>query len=291
MINNIIEQNNILFEKLGLLLNLNSSAITEKSVKAMIERTGMRENEAVEFLVADYLGLDIVDSSDDKLLFNKYVKNMIKKQDKNIFLANPYYQNIHFDTLQKGDIKFGREKYNPYELFVYDDIEKMEDGRLIPKVGYFDTEFLYPAIYEKGVLWMSVTPNEVNTMRDPIENAFGSVLTFGLGLGYFAYMVSLKQSVSKVTIVESNPTTIELFKNYILPQFKYSGKIEIINDDAFTFAENNYKSGRYDYVFADIWRDAGDGLDCYLKFKELEKLNKSLYYDYWIEKTIKCYLD
>ena len=175
-------------------------------------------------------------------------------------------------------------------MFVHDDIVKLKDGRLLPQVGYFDEEFIYPAIYEKGVLWMSVTPNEVNTMKEPIDKAFGRVLTFGLGLGYFAYMASLKDEVEKITIVESNETTIKIFEKYILPQFKFKDKIEIIKADAFKFAESEYKSGKYDYVFADIWHDAGDGLGCYTKFKRLEKLNPNLVYDYWIEKTIKCYL-
>lgn len=286
----IIEQNNLLFEKLGLLLNLNSCAITEKMVKEMVRRTGMSEIESMQFLIADYLGLDVVDSPIGKCLFNNYIRKMLKKQDKNVFTLNPYYQNIKFNKIRLGSIEFGSGKYKPFELFVYDDIVKLRDGRLLPQVGYFDEEFIYPAIYEKGILWMSVTPNEVNTMKEPIDNAFGNVLTFGLGLGYFAYMVSLKDEVKKVTVIESNEVTINLFKKYILPQFEFKDKIEIIKADAFSFAERNYKAGGFDYVFADIWHDAGDGLECYKKFKKLEKLNPNMAYDYWIEKTIRCYL-
>ena len=286
----IIEQNNLLFEKLGLLLNLNPCAISERMVKEMALKTGFGEVESMQFLIADYLGIDVVDSPIGKCLFNNYIKKMLKKQDKNIFASNPYYQSIKFDKIKLGNIEFGCGKYKPFELFVYDDIVKLKDGRLLPQVGYFDEEFIYPAIYENGVLWMSVTPNEVNTMKEPIDKAFGRVLTFGLGLGYFAYMVSLKDEVEKITIVESNETTIKIFEKYILPQFKFKDKIEIIKADAFKFAESEYKSGRYDYVFADIWHDAGDGLGCYTKFKRLEKLNSNLVYDYWIEKTIKCYL-
>ncbi|MBP3630163.1 MAG: hypothetical protein J6J23_01605 [Clostridia bacterium] len=288
---NIIENNNLIFEKLGLFLNINSNAINEKMVKELEKRTGMNENECVKFLLADYLDLDVLENTQDKKLFNDYIRQMVKKQDKNVFTQNPYYKNIKFDKIKVVDVEFGNGRYRPYEMFVFDDIKSESDGRLIPQIGYFDEEFVYPAVYEKGVLWMSVTPNEVNTMKEPIEKAFGRVLTFGLGLGYFAYMTSIKEEVEKVTIVELNPITIKLFEKYILPQFEFKEKIEIINADAFEFAKSEYSSGKFDYVFADIWHDAGDGLECYKKFKLLEELNPQLVYDYWIEKTIKCYLD
>ena len=45
----------------------------------------------------------------------------------------------------------------------------------------------------------------------------------------------------------------------------------------------------YDFVFVDIWHDPSDGIDLYLKFKSLEK--KNIKYSYWIEDTIKCYIE
>lgn len=288
---NIIEDNNLIFEKLGLFLNLNASAINKNMIAEFREKTGMSEENCVKFLLAEFLGLDIIENTKDKTLFNDYILKMIKKQDKNVFLSDPYYQNIKFNKLKIADIEFGNGKYKPFELFVANDIESEPSGRLTPQIGFFDEEFVFPAIYEKGVLWMSVTPNEVNTMKEPIQNASGRVLTFGLGLGYFAYMASLKANVTKVTIVESNPITIKLFEKYILPQFEHKEKIEVVNADAYKYAENEYPSGEFDYVFADIWHDASDGVESYLKFKNLEKLNTKIKYAYWIEKTLKCYLD
>ena len=45
-----------------------------------------------------------------------------------------------------------------------------------------------------------------------------------------------------------------------------------------------------DYVFCDLWHDASDGKDLYLKLKKFEEKYKNIKFDYWIEKTIKYYL-
>ena len=123
-------------------------------------------------------------------------------------------------------------------------------------------------------------------MKKSISEATGNVLTYGLGLGYYAYMVSMKDNVESVTIVEKDKGIIDLFTRYILPQFKNKSKIKIINDDAFNYFK---KDIYYDYVFVDIWHDPSDGIDLYLKFKNLEKDN--IKYSYWIEDTLKCYIE
>jgi AraC-like DNA-binding protein len=59
---------------------------------------------------------------------------------------------------------------------------------------------------------MSITPNEIVTMREPVARASGRVLTLGLGLGYYAYMVHLKEDVTDVTVVEREQAVIDLFE-------------------------------------------------------------------------------
>ena len=72
---------------------------------------------------------------------------------------------------------------------------------------------------------MSISPNEVFTMDQPIKKAKGKVLTLGCGMGYFAYMVSLKEDVESITIVELEQSVINLFEIYLLPQFENKDKI------------------------------------------------------------------
>lgn len=143
---------------------------------------------------------------------------------------------------------------------------------------------------ENGRLWMSITPNEIETMKEAVERGFGKVLTFGLGLGYYAYMASQKNNVESITIIENNQDVIELFKSHVLPQFPNAHKIKIIKADAFEYVEKHMTNGKYDFVFADLWHDVSDGIEMYLKMKEYEKQNPDTVFTYWIEKSILCYL-
>ncbi len=78
----------------------------------------------------------------------------------------------------KSELKY--EKYKPFEGFVCNDIIQTKEGRQIPQVGFFETEFMFPAILENDRIWMTITPNEIETMKEPVDQAFGNVLTFGL---------------------------------------------------------------------------------------------------------------
>ena len=50
-------------------------------------------------------------------------------------------------------------------------------------------------------------------------------------------------------------------------------------------------AGNFDFVFGDIWHDAGDGRDLYLRMKEWESKYPNIQFSFWLEDTIKCYLD
>lgn len=286
----IKKDNERVLEMLSFYLNFNANGIKADMVKSMVDDFSVSEDEAVRMLAASLMGLDIVENLADKELFNKYFKTMLKRLDLNKYKSNPYYRNIRFENLKQGGIEFKEGRYEPYELFVYNDLEELKDGRIIPQIGYFNEEFRFPSVLENCVEWMTITPNEIETMREDIATARGKVLMFGLGLGYFAYMASLKKEVEEITIVELNQNVIDLFKKHILPQFEFKDKIKIINSEATTFAKNNYKRNTFNFVYVDIWHDVGDGIEIYNQMKNLECLNPKMEYRYWIEKSIKCYL-
>ena len=70
---------------------------------------------------------------------------------------------------------------------------------------------------------------------------------------------------------------------------KNKGKIHIINTDAFEFLNNN-DLNKFDYIFSDIWHNAGDGLPLYLKIKKYETLYPNTKFDYWIETSLLALL-
>lgn len=198
--------------------------------------------------------------------------------------SNPYYQNIHINHQKQGNFELVKEHYKKYELFMYDAPKDYFKGIQIPAVGTADYYLKFPCIQENGCTWMSITPNEIYTMKKPIEDATGNVLTLGCGMGYFAYMVALKDNVEHVTIIEKQPEVIELFNTFILPQFSCKDKITIVQADAFDYIKT-LNDGEYDYCFVDIWQGNTDSVP-YLKMKQLCNRFKKTTLSYWIEDAI-----
>lgn len=139
--------------------------------------------------------------------------------------SNPYFANIHFENQKQGRFELGTASLKKYELFMYNVPVNRFQGVMIPSIGACDHRFRFPYMKEGHKAWMSITPNEIFTMENSIKEAFGNVLTLGCGMGYFAYMVSEKDDVSHVTIVEKEQDVIDLFTNFILPQFAHKDKI------------------------------------------------------------------
>ena len=227
----------------------------------------------------------IDDHSLEKELEREYFIPSVKRLDPEEYCNNPYYKNIVIPDKKVENWTLGRQKYAPYEGFIRDDYILYPDYREVPALGFFDTEFSFPTVYENGVEWMAIKPNEIETMKEPIKKARGRVVAFGLGLGYFAYMASLKDEVSSVTVVERDESVIKLFEREILPQFEHKEKISIVKSDAFDFVSDGKNKGRFDYAFVDLWRDISDGTDLYVKMKKLEN-RLGCHFEYWIEKSI-----
>jgi hypothetical protein len=284
------KSNQRLFKLLSIYLNLAPDYIN----KAMIDEITGGNVDGEEFafanLAASACGLDVYGNSGDKQFFYSHFLPCFKKLNVKPYIADPYYNNIKFPNGDNGDWTFETRLCKPYEAFVYDDPLILSDGRIIPRIGFFDTEYPYPAVLENGREWMTLMPNETNTTIPAIVAAKGKVLTYGLGLGYFTYMAAIKHEVKSVTVVERSRSVIELFKQFILPQFPDPSIIEIVESDAFDFAENRMQAGAYDSVFVDIWHDPSDGCDLYLRMKQYEHLLPNASFVYWVEDTLKLYI-
>ena len=285
---NTNQENERILALLHLYLTRAPHCITKEDVSDIADSCGVSEEEAFSLLLAAAFGLE--SDGKDRGFYMRYFPEMMHLQNAEAFQENPYYKNISFHESIEGSCKLSNFVYAPCEGFVCDDFVCKDDGRIIPQIGFFMEEFAYPAICEGDQIWMSITPNEINTMKDPVENALGRVLTYGLGLGYFAYMVSQKETVESVTVVEMNQNVIDLFTKYLLPKFEHPEKICVIHGDALKFAENSWEKGAYDVVFADLWHDVSDGLPLYQKLKALEYKRPECRYYYWIEKTMKAYI-
>lgn len=284
------QYNNILFKKLSVFINHEADFIRPEFIESLCRDCDISKEEAYCFTLAASIDLDTEKNPRDAEIFEEYFPDMVHLLKNKDYENNPYLKNIKIPTKKLGKWELCYKTYVPYQSFVFDDPKITRDGKIIPQIGFFEKEFSYPAVLESGTEWMLITPNEINTMRAPISGAHGKVLTYGLGLGYFAYMVSEKESVSSVTIVERDKNAISLFRDIILPQMPRKDKINIICDDAFYFAETRLADSDFDFVFADIWHDPSDGVPAYNRLKATEKYLPSADFSYWIEKTLKCYI-
>lgn len=277
----VLKQNQELLKKLQGFLIYQDQAITTNQMNKVM-RQGVSSLRAYSLLLKTYL--DINES-----WIENYLPYMVHELKKEEYENNPYFKNIRIPQKKLGKWRLGYDRYEAYQAFVCNDFILGNQKEVYPQIGFFSKPFTYPAVYENNVMWMSVTPNEVETMKEPIENAKGKVLTFGLGLGYYAYMVSLKDDVRSITVVERDENVIQLFEKLILPQFSHPDKVKVIQADAYEYL-SSLKDGSYDYLFIDIYHDAGDGLECYRKFSLLTKKLCKTKVSYWIEKTISYYL-
>jgi len=267
-------------------LNNNPCFITKELMQRISNGVALSEETVYFALLSGLCGLDTENNERDKQLANDYLRRAVKKLDTKLYLENPYYQNIRIPEVKSGDWKLKYEKYNPYEAFIYNDLIVDPDFKEIPCVGFFNEEFRFPVVMEHDHEWMAIKPNEIETMQPAIDIVEGKVVTFGLGLGYFAYMASLKEKVQSITVVERDNEFIQLFKRYILPQFQHQEKMEIISFDAFEYAEKQMPDNHFDYAFVDLWHDTSDGLDLYLKMKKMEHFSDQTKFFYWIEESL-----
>lgn len=234
----------------------------------------------VEGMIAPYIG-------NDARMFDFFMKSLLNEGrvfDVSEIQDNPYVKDIDFKDRRSGDFEFRYHSFMPYELDIYDIPRKIIEYDVdIPRISCFTEKVEYPVIFQNSIksTWMSVSSNEINTMKQPIRNAKGKVLTLGCGMGYFAYMASLKADVESITIVEREQSVIDLFTSFILPQFKTKDKITVIKDDAIEYMMN-LEDGLYDYCFADIWIGVMD-FEPYIETKEVCKRFRKMRMEYWIE--------
>jgi hypothetical protein len=256
--------------------------ITKEMVDTLTSDGSLTKKDAIVGLLSEIFALDF-EKKEDRRLIMDYLTPSVRILDKTKYENNPYYKNIKLDNLKDGSWEIKIEEYKPYQAVICDDMIINEDFSEVPPLGFFTESFSFPAILENGNEWMTLTPVDLDTCEEAIAAARGKVVTFGLGLGYYTYMVAQKEDVESVTVVELSADVIKLFKTYILPKMENGHKIRIVNADAFEYAENVMPGENFDLAFVDTWRDASDGAPMYERMRALEKYSENTRFLYWIE--------
>lgn len=256
--------------------------ITKEMIETVCDGGDTTANEAIVAILSEAFALDFDDREDRRIIMD-YLTPSVRLLDKEKYEENPYYKNIRLKNVIDNDWEIRWEEYKPYQAVICDDMKILDDKREIPYLGFFPDGFSFPAILEDGNEWMTLTPVDLDTCEEAIEAARGRVVTFGLGLGYYAYMAARKDNVESVTVVELSPNVIRLFKKHILPRMECRDKIRIVNADAFQYAEETMPNEDFDVAFVDTWRDASDGAPMYRRMKALEHLSPKTRFLYWVE--------
>ena len=193
-------------------LNCCPRAVKANEVRQLTVECGVDDQTAYLTLFAALCGLDIAGNPDHRHLAERYLRPSIRRLTADRYRNDPYLNEIQFPNRTRGRWALRLQRYEPYEAFVRDDLIVKPDFTEIPLLGFFSETYAYPAVLEAGREWMTVTPNEIETMRGPLADAKGRVCAFGLGLGYFALLAAQKPEVSRVTVVERDPDVIALFQ-------------------------------------------------------------------------------
>ncbi len=257
-------------------------AISKEMIHTLTADGEISQTAAISALLSEIFGLDF-DKPEDRRIIMDYITPSIRLLDTGKYTENPYYKNISLESVKDGSWEIRPEEYKPYQAVICHDMIINDDFTELPPLGFFTESFRFPAILEDGNEWMTLTPVDLDTCEEAIEKAHGRVVTFGLGLGYYAYMASEKDEVESVTVVELSEDVIRLFKEHILPKMPNAHKIKIVRSDAFEYAERVMPRENFDIAFVDTWRDAGDGAPMYKRMKALESLSPDTEFLYWVE--------
>ena len=203
---------------------------------------------AIEALVKSLQDFD--DDASVKLEYDLIKLTNILKADE--FNQNPYISNIKIEDITTSTHELVKFALPPLTLFPCDVSVASFGHRALPQIRFFEEKIEIPRLEKiNSDNFKQVTPKEINATQKHIDAAHGKVLNIGLGMGYFAYMASLKDNVEKIIIVEQDNELIELFKEHIFPQFSHREKIEIINSTYYDYLKN-ITDNQFDFCFIDI---------------------------------------
>lgn len=146
----------------------------------------------------------------------------------------------------------------------------------------FDGSVSFPAIHELGhwrnTPWMSLTPNEIFTLRIGTKFAKGHVVVAGLGLGHQLIEVLLRKQVTKVTLVEKSQGLVDFVLSKIIKilsesfqAFELSASNKLKNlDIAIGNAQDLVPKIQADVALVDIF--SGYGGNTFTRCQEIKKV-------------------
>ncbi len=217
-------------------------------------------------------------------------KSEIKTMTREEIMANPYLKNINVPNVASNNFKLSKRRIIRPGIITKLGTKKRDLATMRQVNSYFvcDKSLRFPGLVEgeKTTCWMTVEPNEIQSFEQFINEATGNVLLLGCGLGYVAYMLSRKEDVTSITVVDNNQDVLALFTTYILPQFENCEKVQTVCSDGIDYLKTADLSV-FNHVNVDIWYDTIDMIYPYLRCLEIEKANPTVKFSYWLEDELQ----
>jgi len=121
-----------------------------------------------------------------------------------------------------------------------------------PRNVCFDAVVNIPVLADKYLHpWMSLTPNEIFTLRGSIRRAKKDTAIAGLGMGWVARKVLERKQVKHLTIYERSQDLIDFFGNPLVEDF--GDRVSLVCCDAYDAPWMNH-----DVALWDIWQGFGE---------------------------------
>lgn len=260
----------------------------QEEIKELLKKEGQLEQIIARFQM-EYRPVE-----EFKALLKGYEQYYTLKEIKaKTLFENPYLKNIQIESWQEGKMHIDTSFLIPKKQ-IFSSKEVIRDPKTLRyfyEFGMVSKDVYLPTLYEtKNNIWMSVEPSEINSFAPFLNIAHGNILIIGCGLGYLAYMLSEKNNVNKITIIEKDANVLKLFCEHILPQFKNRNKINVMQLDGLEYLEiANLTS--YDFCSVDIWHNLIDMVPLYLDCLRLEKKHPTTKFHYWLEPELLAFLD
>lgn len=153
---------------------------------------------------------------------------------------------------ESGDVRLGTFTVEPRHR-LGEVLSMMKSGRGVP-------EGTYTALYRKGSLWMSDTPDERNDHLPFVQDVYGRgdsrILVGGLGLGMVVSALLTVESVTHIDVIEIDPDVIALVGPTLTERAEAAGKtLTIVEGDCMDPRILFPVGTAWDAAWVDIWRD------------------------------------
>jgi hypothetical protein len=152
-----------------------SEPLSKTEIHSIMNQDRCTEEEAYYSYFLEAYDLDADYEEIKKIEKNSQINEM-KKLDIGDYIENPYYQQIKPQEKKLNGWELVYKQYQPYQGFVYDDTE-VSGMNFNEKTffGYFPSFFRFLTAVQNGKVWMSITPHEINTMKEGISKANGHI--------------------------------------------------------------------------------------------------------------------